>query len=89
MSFRLANRAGQAVLLHGDDYWALGIDAVEALSRLDELHRRWAGRGAPDGQVSPAELGPPVPAPRQVFGYGLNYRDHEIESLGALENRCV
>lgn len=80
MSFRMANRAGQAVLLDGDDYWALGRAPMEALTRPQELHDRWASRGVPDGKVIPAELGPPVPAPMQVFGYGLNYRDH-IEEL--------
>lgn len=35
----------------------------------------------PDGEeFSPAELGPPVPAPRQVFAIGLNYRDHASEA---------
>lgn len=28
----------------------------------------------------PVELGPPTPAPAQVFGIGLNYRDHAAES---------
>ena len=93
MSFRLANRAGQAVLLNGEDYWALGIDPMDALARPQELHRRWSGRGAPDGQVSPAELGPPVPAPCQVFAYGLNYRDHieemdEVDYLGRTTNEA-
>ncbi len=37
---------------------------------------RWEG-GAP---VRPNGLGSPVPAPRQVFGIGLNYRDHAAES---------
>ena len=84
MSFRLANRAGQAVLLEGGDYWALGIEPMEALARPQDLHLRWANRGAPDGQVSPAELGPPVPAPNQVFGYGLNYLDH-IEEINRVD----
>ena len=86
MSFRLANHAGQAVLLDGGDYWSLGIDPMEALADLDELHHRWASRGAPDGQASPAELRPPVPAPKQVFGYGLNYMDHieEIDKVDPL-----
>ena len=53
---------------------------MHALARPQELHDRWASRGAPDGQVTLAELGPPVPAPMQVFGYGLNYMDH-IEEL--------
>ncbi|WP_419919484.1 fumarylacetoacetate hydrolase family protein [Candidatus Poriferisocius sp.] len=79
MSFRLANHDGQAVLLEGQDYWKLGIDPMGALTRPDDLHRRWDSRGAPDGRVTPAELGPPVPAPRQVFAYGLNYRDHVRE----------
>ena len=80
MSFKLANLAGQAVLLDGQDYWALGTDPMDAITRLQVLHDRWASRGGPDGQASLAELGPPVPAPKQVFGYGLNYRDH-IEEL--------
>ena len=93
MSFRLANRAGDAVLLDGDDYWALGIDSMTALARLDEIHLRWASRGAPDGQVALAELGPPVPDPKQVFGYGLNYRDHieemdEVDYLGRTTNEA-
>ena len=70
--------------MDGGDYWALGIDPMEALARLEELHRRWANRGSPDGQVSPAELGPPVPAPKQVFGYGLNYMDH-IEEIDRVD----
>lgn len=28
----------------------------------------------------PAALGPPVPRPRQIFGIGLNYRDHAAEA---------
>ncbi len=93
MSFQLANRAGQAVLLDGEDYWALGIAPMEALSSLDDLHRQWASRGAPDGQLSPAELGPPVPDPKQVFAYGLNYRDHveemdEVDYLGRTTNEA-
>lgn len=93
MSFRLANRAGQAVLLEGRDYWALGIDPMDALDRPRELHDRWSSRGAPDGQVSPSELGPPVPDPKQVFAYGLNYRDHieemdEVDYLGRTTNEA-
>ena len=93
MSFRLANRAGEAVLLDGGDYWALGVDPMDALTRNDELHRRWANRGTPDGQVSPADLGPPVPDPKQVFAYGLNYRDHveemdEVDYLGRTTNEA-
>lgn len=86
MSFRLANWGGQAVLLDGADYWALDTDPMDALTRPQELHDRWASRGTPDGQLSLAELGPPVPAPMQVFGYGLNYMDHieEIDRVDAM-----
>ncbi len=84
MSYRLANRAGEAVLLDGADFWAMGMDPMDALADIDDLHRLWANRGLPDGQVSPAELGPPVPNPQQVFGYGLNYRDH-IEEIDRVD----
>lgn len=43
---------------------------------------RWAAQvQLPDGQAfSPAELGPPVPRPAQIFAIGLNYRDHAEEA---------
>jgi 2,4-diketo-3-deoxy-L-fuconate hydrolase len=42
----------------------------------------WAAAGQfVDGTpVRPESLGSPAPAPRQVFGIGLNYRDHAAES---------
>jgi 2-keto-4-pentenoate hydratase/2-oxohepta-3-ene-1,7-dioic acid hydratase in catechol pathway len=53
-----------------------------AIGRHSELHG-WQstclGR-VPDGLVSEVTLGPPVPNPRQVFGIGLNYRDHAEET---------
>ncbi|HEU5032811.1 MAG TPA: fumarylacetoacetate hydrolase family protein [Spirillospora sp.] len=47
-----------------------------------EGFRDWAVSAAlPDGvPVEPSELGAPVPAPRQVFAIGLNYREHAAES---------
>ena len=44
--------------------------------------RDWAEgvRAAAGGEVAEADLGPPVPRPRQVFGIGLNYRAHAAES---------
>ncbi|MCY4036418.1 MAG: fumarylacetoacetate hydrolase family protein [bacterium] len=80
----MANLAGQAVLSDGEDYWALGTDPMDALTRPRELRHRWARRGAPDGRAALADLGPPVPAPRQVFGYGLNYVDH-IEEIDRVD----
>jgi 2-keto-4-pentenoate hydratase/2-oxohepta-3-ene-1,7-dioic acid hydratase in catechol pathway len=34
----------------------------------------------PDGSLSDAKLGAPVPKPRNSFGVGLNYKDHAEES---------
>ncbi len=44
--------------------------------------REWAEH-APSGPVTPLdndELGPPAPAPAQVFAIGMNYRDHAAEA---------
>lgn len=86
---RLANLNGRATLL-----WNQGSADVERASlgkfKSDpqELLREWSrfqdwARGvAPDeGYVTNlALLGPPVPAPSQVFAIGLNYRDHASEA---------
>lgn len=58
---------------------------MSAIARHRELHAladRCAERDAvePDGNVADLVLGPPAPQPRQVFGIGLNYRDHAGES---------
>lgn len=47
-----------------------------------EAVREWAAHAElPEGETyDPAQLGPPVPAPRQIFGIGLNYRDHAAEA---------
>lgn len=37
--------------------------------------------------IEPARLGPPVPRPAQIFGIGLNYREHAAESGLALPDR--
>lgn len=44
--------------------------------------RAWAARlGENDGELfDHTLLGPPVPQPPQVFGIGMNYRDHAIEA---------
>jgi len=56
-------------------------DPMVAVARHTELHALQAecARREPDGQLVGAELGPPVPRPSQVFGIGLNYRDHAAE----------
>ena len=88
--YRLLNIDGRAALerdgrwhdlarLSGDDALA---DPMVAVARAEELHALHdAAAGAPgDGDVAGAELGAPVPSPRQVFAIGLNYRDHASES---------
>lgn len=88
--FRLLNLDGRAALerdgrwhdlasLSGDE--ALG-DPMVAVARHRDLHAlsdRCTSSTA-GGAVADVVLGAPVPAPRQVFGIGLNYRDHAGES---------
>ncbi len=88
--YRLLNVDGRAALEQGGQWYDLAslsgdptlTDPMIAVARAVELHglaERCAG-AEPDGPVAGASLGPPVPRPRQVFGIGLNYRDHAGES---------
>ncbi|TDC97603.1 fumarylacetoacetate hydrolase family protein [Actinomadura sp. 7K507] len=84
---RIANLDGRLVLLTGSG--ALDVaDASGGLFGADPqaVYPRWAefvswaataSGGAP---YDPARLGPPVPAPRQVFAIGMNYHAHAAES---------
>lgn len=59
-----------------------GPDPMEALARWAEVVT-WAAAVDPSADGTPIEqtaLGCPVPAPRQVFAIGLNYRTHAEES---------
>ena len=70
--YDLAELSGEAML----------ADPLEAVARHRELHALY-GRCASvpsGGLVADASLGAPVSRPRQVFGIGLNYRDHAGES---------
>jgi 2-keto-4-pentenoate hydratase/2-oxohepta-3-ene-1,7-dioic acid hydratase in catechol pathway len=51
------------------------------LARWDEI-RAWSGTAdwSSAAAVTDAELGPPVPDPRQVFAVALNYRPHAAEA---------
>ncbi|WP_433472453.1 fumarylacetoacetate hydrolase family protein [Spirillospora sp. CA-142024] len=40
----------------------------------------WADTATGGAPYDPARLGPPVPAPRQVFAIGMNYRAHAAEA---------
>ena len=88
--FRLLNVDGRAALEDGGNWFDLAAlsgdpslsDPMAAVGRKGELHglaERCAG-AEPGGAVDGARLGAPVPTPRQVFGIGLNYRDHADES---------
>jgi 2-keto-4-pentenoate hydratase/2-oxohepta-3-ene-1,7-dioic acid hydratase in catechol pathway len=48
--------------------------------RFTEWAGASSGPGARTGPLVPGELGAPVLAPSQVFGIGLNYREHAAES---------
>nr|WP_240942943.1 fumarylacetoacetate hydrolase family protein [Planosporangium thailandense] len=58
-----------------------GPDPQSVYADWDAFHD-WARHATlPAGEsFDLAELGPPAPAPRQVFAIGLNYRDHAAES---------
>lgn len=58
-----------------------GPDVSSLYERFEQV-AAWAARTElPEGvDYDPAQLGPPVPAPRQIFGIGLNYRDHAAEA---------
>lgn len=59
----------ESVLEGWEDFreWAAGADLTSGESTVGQPY-------------DPAALGAPVPRPRQVFGIGLNYRDHAQEA---------
>jgi 2-keto-4-pentenoate hydratase/2-oxohepta-3-ene-1,7-dioic acid hydratase in catechol pathway len=91
MAFRFANVGGRSALVDAEDRWydlerltggAVAADPMAALGQAEALHAA-AGRlsgASPDGDLAGADLGAPVPSPRNAFGIGLNYRPHAEES---------
>ena len=88
--FRLVNINGRSAFEYDGAWYDLAelsgdvslADPLEAVVRHRDLHALY-GRGASAsgaGIVADAVVGAPVPQPRQVFGIGLNYRDHAGES---------
>lgn len=86
---RIANLAGRLVLIEGDG----AVDVAKASDgRFDPdvqaCFERWSeflawvrAAGALEYSLyDPAALGPPAPAPRQVFAIGLNYATHASEA---------
>lgn len=63
-----------------------GDDIFDALQRWNELEGLVGALPPDDFQIDPAKLGAPIPLPRQVFGVGLNYRDHARE-IGLTEDQ--
>lgn len=89
---RFANRDGRFVLASGDEYVDVATasdgrfspDPLDALDRWSDL-RGWAGGqelgvANADSERTAGRLRTPMPIPRQVFGIGLNYRDHIMEA---------
>jgi len=74
-------RDGRALDLAGASGGALPADPVDVLGRWDEVVV-WAAAAdwSSAYDVSPEQLGPPVPAPRQVFAIALNYAPHAAEA---------
>ena len=86
---RLANLAGRAVLLR--DGKALDVERAsggrfgpDPMSPWQDwaAFRDWAADAdySAAEEYDEADLGAPVPAPRQVFAIGLNYKDHADEA---------
>lgn len=95
---RIANLRGRAVLLFADG--ALDIETAsgslfssdpQALYERFEEFKAWATTAGVSAAVAydVADLGAPVPAPRQIFAIGLNYRDHAAESNFAVPDQPV
>jgi len=90
MGFRLANIDGRAALVDGDHYFdlesissgQLSSNPMAALGHADQLAALSDSLSdrSPTGELSDANLGAPVPRPRNSFGIGLNYRSHAAEA---------
>ncbi|WP_410575397.1 fumarylacetoacetate hydrolase family protein [Amycolatopsis sp. cmx-4-61] len=96
---RIANLAGRLVLLTGDgavDVERAGgqrfsADPHAVYARWEEF-AAWAAETGPAGAETfdEADLQAPSPTPAQVFGVGLNYRDHAAEAgLGLPDSPSV
>lgn len=88
MTFRLTNVEGRASLVDGDHHFdletatggRLGPDPMAAVEAFRTLHEVDLTGLEPTGSMGDATLGPPVPAPTNCFGIGLNYKSHVAEA---------
>ncbi len=53
---------------------------MAAISAFEELHQLDVSASEPTGALDEIELDAPVPAPRNCFGIGLNYKSHVAEA---------
>jgi 2-keto-4-pentenoate hydratase/2-oxohepta-3-ene-1,7-dioic acid hydratase in catechol pathway len=72
--------AGGAIDLVRASDGAFSTNFLDVYSRWEEVRAFAASTTASPAPYDPASLGPPVPLPRQVFGIGLNYKDHAEET---------
>jgi 2,4-didehydro-3-deoxy-L-rhamnonate hydrolase len=85
---RIANVNGRAAIVLGDEIadvatasdGRFGPDPMRLYDEWDAFASFARGVVAGTGPLVEADLGNPVPAPRQVFAIGLNYRSHAEES---------
>jgi len=85
---RIANHGGRAVAVLGDTVadiatlsrGAFGPDLRSVYDRWDDVQALVDGLAIGNAPLVQAQLGCPVPEPRQVFAIGLNYRKHAEES---------
>lgn len=98
MPFRFANVAGRTALVDAAGQWydlerltagSLGPGPMGVLASGAALHEASESLDAatPDGNLADAEVGAPIPAPRNVFAVGLNYHAHASEADMELPKR--
>lgn len=89
---RFANVRGRASIVVSDttavdledaSHGRFSSDPMAGYERWDEL-RTFAESLTGGDSFALADLGAPAPRPRQVFGIGLNYREHAMETGAAL-----
>lgn len=72
---------GRAVDVHAASGGRFGPDLESVYAQWDDVAAWARDAELPAGEaLDPSRLGPPVPRPRQIFGIGLNYRDHAAEA---------
>jgi 2,4-didehydro-3-deoxy-L-rhamnonate hydrolase len=89
---RLANAGGRAALLLDDEIADIAtVSDGKFGPDLMQIYDAWpafadwaAGAHAGTGPLVHGDLGCPVPAPRQIFAIGINYREHAEETTSAV-----